>query len=594
MDDYSVIVNNPDVRSIENFFANNLPGRPLREITYLLDYALFGLDPWGYHFQNIFWHGLNCWLVYLLAVRLDLSYFVAWISSLLFLLHPIHVEVVANSSHRKDSLALAFLLMALLSYMKISELHSFAQRCCWLLASLALWVTAFFAKGNSILFPVVVIAYEYILVPEEKRFIARWKMMPTLISTSSVIALVAWYFYITSLPSFKMAIMGVFIKTENLSSFSTSAYVLMILKSYAFMVSKLLIPLNLSMEYIFPAPTSIADPWVLAALVLLSACFVLAYRWREKCPEMFFLLAVGVILWLPTANVFWPFSYFAADRYLYAPSASLCILAVLASEKIFSTGRRCYVASWMSILCICAFLSWKQTAVWHDEMKLYSQMLKVSPRSLEAMLGLASAHYTAKNYDMASRYARRAIERDYTDYRPYMMLGNINIINNKQKEALELLLVSQQKNPLAPEVYNVLGSLYDDMGKPELAVGAFNTALKLRPDFFEAYTNLGVTLERTGNLSEAESALNRALAANINFVPAWFNLGIVRYKKHDKTGARLAFAEVIKRDSFHVDALNNLATVCRETGDNVCYNETLSRLKRVAPNAAKKLSEDEQ
>ena len=588
MDDYAVIVNNPDIRSVGNFLTNSFHGRPLREISYLVDYTLFGLDPWGFNFQNIFWHALNCLLVYLLAIRLKLSTAVAVLSSLLFLSHPIQVEVIANSSHRKDSLALAFLLMALLSYMKIFEYKSNTQRLLWLSGSLLLWITAFFAKGNSLVFPAIVMAYEYALVSEDNRLIIRWNKMIPVLCISSVVGLIAWYFYISTLPSFKMAIIGAFVKTENLASFSVSAYILMVLKSFTFMLSKLVLPLNLSMEYIYTVPDSFLDPWVLSALFLLLSLVAIAFRWRKAAPQLFFLLLFGAILWLPTANIFWHFSYFAADRYMYAPSAGLCILAVLASEQALASCRKYFIYSWICILCICSILTWKQTRVWHNEMSLYSQMLKVSPRSLEAMVGLSNAYYSAKDYDTSIRFAQQAMERDFTDYRPYLILGNINFVHNRLNDALMLLLESQKKNPLSPEVHNALGSAYDNLGQTGLAVEMFKTALKLRPDYLDAYTNLGVAYERANNYSEAELALNRALKVNNSHAPAWFNLGVVRYRKNDMQGARLAFSEVLKIDPSHVDALTNLSVVCKETGDETCYKDVVRRLESLVPTTAVK------
>lgn len=586
MDDYSVIVNNPDIRSIAHFLENSFPGRPLREISYLLDYSFFGLDPRWYHFQNIFWHALNCWLVYRLAVRLDLSATAAWLSSLLFLVHPVHVEVAANSSHRKDSLALAFLLMALLSYMNVFEQKSFSRRYVWLFSSCALWITAFFAKGNSLVFPAIIMAYEYTLVPEEKRLIVRWKQMVPLLCISSVAGLLVWYWYISTLPSFKMAIIGAFIKTGDLAGFSVSAYILMVLKSFAFMFSKLVLPLDLSMEYIYAVPKSIVDPWVVSALVLLVLACVLAYRWKKTSPLLLFLLLMSAILWFPTANIVWHFSYFAADRYMYAPSAGLCILAVLLSESALPSARRYVVFGWLCILFVCAILSWNQSGIWRNEMSLYSHMLKVSPRSLEAMVGLANAYYSAKEYDTSARYATQALERDATDFRPYMILGNINFVHNRLHDALELLLEAQKKNPLSPEVHNALGSVYDDLGQTGQAVESFKAALKLRQDYVEAYTNLGVAYERSNNLPEAESALEKALAVNDKHVPAWFNLGIVRYRKNDKQGARRAFSEAVQRDPHHTDALTNLSVVCRESGDEPCYHDAVRRLGTAAPGGA--------
>ena len=589
MDDFPVIVNNPDIRSLGNFITNSYPGRPLREISLLLDYSLFGLDPWGYHFQNIFWHALNCWLVYFVAIRLNLGSTVAWLSSMLFLVHPVNVEVVANSSHRKDSLALAFILMAFLAYTKVFEQRFASRRVLWLTATTLLWITAFFAKGNSLVFPVIAIAYEYALIPEENRVIVRWRQMVPALFVSSLIALIPWYLYISGLPSFKMTIIGAFIKTENLAGFSTTAYLLMVLKSFTFMLSKLILPINLSMEYIYAVPTSLFDPWLLSALLLIPTLCWTAHRWKKSSPNLFFLLAFSAILWLPTANIVWHLSYFAADRYMYAPLSGLCILAVLVSERAISAGRRYFVFGWICILVVSATLTWKQTKVWHDEMSIHHNMLKVSPRSLEAMIGLSNAYYSSKNYDMADKYARAAIQRDFTDHRPYMMLGNINFNHNRLNEALDFFLEAQTKNPLSPEVHNSLGSVYDNLGKPDQAILSFKTALKLRPDYFQANTNLGVTYERMNNLSAAEETLNRALAANVDYAPAWYNLGIVRYKKNDLPGAREAFSEATRLSPSDADALTNLSIVCKELGDVGCFNDAVHRMGSNIPTVVEKL-----
>jgi hypothetical protein len=102
LDDLTVLVNNPDIKSLSGFFENTKPGRPLREFTFLADYTFFGQSPFGYHFQHLFWHWLNGVLIYLLG-------------AVLFLVHPLTVEVGANISHRKDSLSLAFSLLSLLA-----------------------------------------------------------------------------------------------------------------------------------------------------------------------------------------------------------------------------------------------------------------------------------------------------------------------------------------------------------------------------------------------------------------------------------------------------------------------------------------------
>ena len=115
-DDKPVIVDNLDITSWKAFLNDSYPGRPLRELSYLLDYSLFGMEPAGWHIQNNFWHGLNGILLFLLGRHLFGSNLPALLAALLFLLHPLQVEVVGHLSHRKDLLATTFALASMLSY----------------------------------------------------------------------------------------------------------------------------------------------------------------------------------------------------------------------------------------------------------------------------------------------------------------------------------------------------------------------------------------------------------------------------------------------------------------------------------------------
>ena len=87
-DDSFVILNNQDIRTLKDFVKNEYPGRPLRELSFMLDYKLFGLSPKYWHLQNLIIHSLNAWLIYVLLMKLTHSKSLSWMSSLLFIVHP--------------------------------------------------------------------------------------------------------------------------------------------------------------------------------------------------------------------------------------------------------------------------------------------------------------------------------------------------------------------------------------------------------------------------------------------------------------------------------------------------------------------------
>lgn len=143
-DDNVYVVSNPYIRSINLFFfkwvfsqfyAGNW--HPLTWISHALDYAAWGLNPLGHHLTNVVMHGINTLLVFLLITRLleaakvravepGLPIFLnertiliaGGVTSLLFGLHPIHVESVAWVAERKDLLCALFFLLSVIFSIK--------------------------------------------------------------------------------------------------------------------------------------------------------------------------------------------------------------------------------------------------------------------------------------------------------------------------------------------------------------------------------------------------------------------------------------------------------------------------------------------
>ena len=81
---------------------------PLVPLTFSLEYALWGLNPFGYHLTNLLLHTGNTLLVFVVVLRLSGQLMAAVVAALLFGVHPLHVEPVAWISSRKDVLSTFF------------------------------------------------------------------------------------------------------------------------------------------------------------------------------------------------------------------------------------------------------------------------------------------------------------------------------------------------------------------------------------------------------------------------------------------------------------------------------------------------------
>ncbi|MGH7965005.1 MAG: hypothetical protein ACRERD_24850, partial [Candidatus Binatia bacterium] len=75
-DDYLVVVNQPAIPAIASdpaqAFSPAVLGRhrPLRTLSYVLDYRLGGMQPWVFHLSNVVYHWITSCLVFLVALRL--------------------------------------------------------------------------------------------------------------------------------------------------------------------------------------------------------------------------------------------------------------------------------------------------------------------------------------------------------------------------------------------------------------------------------------------------------------------------------------------------------------------------------------------
>jgi tetratricopeptide (TPR) repeat protein len=140
-----------------------------------------------------------------------------------------------------------------------------------------------------------------------------------------------------------------------------------------------------------------------------------------------------------------------------------------------------------------------------------------------------------------------------------------------------------RKNPNAWIAHDLLGNTLTQAGKPEEAMGHFEQALRIKPDYPEAHNNLGVVLEQAGRTSEAIGHYERALWIKPNYPDAYYNLGIALEQTGEIQEAIRCYERALQIKPDYAEAHNNLGSALARQGqmqDAIAHWEQALQINR--------------
>jgi hypothetical protein len=382
-DDYIVVRNAPieDLRNVPSFFVSTPPGsinrnyyRPVMLTSFAIDYALFGLNPIGFHAVNILLHACNVALVFLLLRAMLGNVSASFLSALVFGVHPLQGEVVYLVNYRGTSLSACFFLTALLYY-----LHRRAQR--WNASSTAalglLYFCSMASKEIGVTLPAAMLLMDLLLPTDRKPVIAPY--------IGCVLA-AGLYFglrHVLCEPS----------SASYFGSMPASEVVMAMLVVEAYAVGRLFLPMNLAATYdrsYLPHPTSVGDPVLLLSLGLLLVLVVLAWQLRHRAPLISLAIAFYFLALTPTYQLI-RLPILFGERFLYLPLFGLCLfLGVVLSKPRRPAWAMSMQAAIVTVCVIFAIESHARAADWSDAESFWRATVRARPASLQAHIGLAS------------------------------------------------------------------------------------------------------------------------------------------------------------------------------------------------------------
>jgi Tfp pilus assembly protein PilF len=551
--------------------------RPIITLSYIIDYAIWGLKPWGFHLSNIIFHIIGCILVFFSLSVIFNKRGTAFIASLLFACHPIHTESVTWISGRTDVIAGLFFLSAFYLYQKAfyvpihtigaGRTNGFCERAegesaipsalpvknkllskqskIVYPASVILFAIAMFCKEMVATLPFLIIAYT--LYFSEWKGLKRWKM--SLILSSPYFLVLAFYGII------RFVILKISTVNNPGGEAMKGVYptLLSFIKAIFLYLYKLVYPFHLSAYIQNPVSFSIAEPVVILSIVGVIVLLFFTVWLRRRWTPVSFMILFFLVSLLPLSNIVrisapWDMGFVVAERFLYIPSIGFCGVTAVFLKKIyekrgafFRSLRNISILLIIGLLAVYSVQTFFRNRIWTDEKSFFLETLKDAPEA-------ALLHHALGNV--------------------YVREENYNTAFDCYKKSLELY-------PFYHAAYNNIGTIYSKFGLFDQAITAFKEAIKINSDYIQAHFNLGTMYYQTQKISDASDEFRKVIKLSDRYVRAHNNLGII-YAENGQPGEALAeFEAVIKYDPYNEKARNNLEVIKEELAKERSLNKNL-------------------
>ena len=539
-DDAWTVLDNPIIRdgaNVARLFGRQLiqagvpdAGRPVLLATEMLDWALWGRSPAGYHVQNLLWHAAVVLLLYTGLRRLTGTAALAGVAAGLFAIHPLNVEVVAVINYREDLLVTCFLLLALLAVAAARRAPTAGRAALARSGAVVSVLLACFSKENGILAPMLLVMLDVFSPPPPGR---RWWLDHALVAGAVMVAL-GWRWWALGDPTLVS-------HTAELATIDRGLAVPLGALTWFIGLGQFLWPLRLSPEYadLSPGPATLALGWAALAVMLAALVLVLWQRRRLGWPGLG--LALSIVAYLPHLGLV-ALTNTRADRYFYLPSAGWCLALAVPLSLLLARRPRWGAAAAGVLMLLLGMRATAQARVWRSERSVFTAAVQMAPGVPRAWLGLARAELHAGRTLPALAAAERA-RALADDAQARETLGLIRMRQGDFAAArTDLLRALAGARPAhRARVLNNLGYVEAQLGQSDQALARFAEARALAPLFDRPWLNTAEVQRRRDDLVGARRTLQALVAAIPQSSDGWKQLAAALEAAGEKQNARAAW-----------------------------------------------------
>ncbi|NQT46123.1 MAG: tetratricopeptide repeat protein [Candidatus Omnitrophica bacterium] len=546
-DDNVLIVNNPHIKSplrlpalmTQSLFGHYDPSdtfyRPVQALTYMTDYSIWRLRPFGYHLTNTLLHIITAILAYLLILQLSRDRLIADSASLLFLVHPVNTAAVAYISGRADTLATSFMLLSSIFYIQYRTLSPENNK--KLSLSLIFFGIALLCKESALMLPLIFLAYDLIFKRDgtKKNRLAPYLGVFGIICVYLLVRKAVFHSLGTHIPT-ETALLGQRLLTGA--------------AAFGIYMRLLFAPVGLHMEWKIAQPQSVMDGRVLLALAILGVLIWTALKMRRKAKGVSFGF-LWYLIGVSTVSGILPLNAPLAEHWLYLPCIGF-FFALISLVSYFVkgySGRRIFIGILAIAIFIFSILTIDRNRDWLTSTSFYQKTLESAADSDRIHSNLGLQYQREGRFEAAIEEYKKALAMNPANHKTrsnlatsYVRIGDLDAALTEYKYIL-------QEDPDMAGVYSNVGNIYHMKKDYDNAIKYHTRAIQLKKDSPNFYNNLGVAYMATKRYEEAVGLFEEAVSLDPDYLSAWNNLGDSYYRLGDNKKALSAWKKALRLGS---------------------------------------------
>jgi tetratricopeptide (TPR) repeat protein len=593
--------------SFTGFYAEkkvNLPGgryRPLSIATFAIEHQLAGNQPYLSHFVNLLIYILTGLMLYRLLRTLFTPngsntglFNLPLIATLLFMVHPIHTEVVANIKGRDELLALLFSLLAWFSAIKTID----TNRWKWLAISFVSAFLGLLSKENAIIFVAIIPLSIYFFRQEAAR---------KLIRASTPMALAAIVFLVirsSVIDHFAFVASDCLMNNPFLDANISQKYATIVF-TLGMYLKLLFIPYPLTFDY-YPYHISLVN-WgnatVIFSMLVYIGLLVFALSKAKKKSLLSFAIMVYLGALFLVSNLVVNIGVFMNERFAYQASVGFVIgiawLFVWLSEK-YSTNKfkLKYLSGGVLIVLLLTFslLTFSRNVAWKDSATLFLTDVKTSANSaksnlaaggilLDSAMNGSDSTKIKDELTLAKQYLIRATEIDPSYSDAWQKLGTVHYQLNGDLHAAANCYFTAIKNNRGDESsYAYIHFIVSKFNNSNQKISFYDQLLKLNPTRADVYTKLGLIYGREKrDFSKAITCFKTAIQYDHQNIEAHLGMGIAFQLSGNYPESIGWLEKVLAIDSQNAAAYQLMVNAFQKTGNSEkaeAYTHKANQLKK--------------